>query len=419
VLVEDNEILNMGLSGIGSAWFIQPTAFRAVVFAVRTKRSLSNPVESLTIRQNHIFNCLQNPYNIYEAEVQKIGLGGISLGMCDNLSIFGNRIENNGLNHIYPVCGIYIYHGEFVDISHNIIVNNGPLMDDTTADPEKGIRGGIFIHYTTLITASRESLVSIGKPDARVHDNVVDQPAGRALTITGRGCLSILNNQFNSELSDSEDVKFKVGTVKIINKGEHYLGRPAASTEDPADTGYSLLGVPYIYIGTSRRIERPKGNILFNNNQTRMGPENNSHISQVIISNDDIGFDGNQSDDLGKGNLEIAISGPLGGASSIILAINTILKAPTLRATDNRFKERNGSQTDSSKIISLLTYGNSMNYTTNNQGDHCIFAYIANGGQITDSNQVWYEANCDASKPLFKEENSIITQLITELLFGG
>ncbi len=415
VLVEDNEILNMGLSGIGAVWFIQPTAFRAAIAGERTKRSLSNPVEKLTIRQNHIFNCLQNPYDIYKAEVQHIGLGGISLGICEDVTIFGNRIENNGINHIYPVCGIYIYDGEFVDISHNIIVNNGPLQGQVSYEFRDGIRGGIIIVRVSVPPKqaeilNQESLLSYGKPAARVHDNVVDQPVGKALTIRANGPLSILNNQFNSELSEPGDSTLKIGTVKIINVNIDYQAyrSTAASNSETLSTGYLFPGVY-----ASRVIRQvPKCNTLFNNNQTRMGLENKSHISQVIISSDDIGFDGNQSDDIGEG-----FSITLPDFSRVDLVINTILIAPTLRATDNRFKESIEAQTDSSMIISLITHGNSLNNTTNNQGDHCIFAY---GGSIVEpGNQVLYlPEKCEKYKGLFAE-NGTIGQLIKEHLPGG
>jgi hypothetical protein len=267
--------------------------------------------------------------------------------------------------------------------------------------------------------SNQVTLLSYGKPAARVHDNVVDQPVGRALTIRANGPLSILNNQFNSELSEPGDSTLKIGTVKITNVNIRYQAyrSTAASNGVTVNTGFSS---PAVYASMVIK-QVPKCNTLFNNNQTRMGLENKSHISQVIISADDIGFDGNQSDDLGKGNLVNAISAPLTGTSSIILAINTILQAPTLRATDNRFKERSGSQTDSSMIISLLTYGNSLNNTTNNQGDHCIYAY---GDTIVDSviysgNQVLYLPNeCEKDKHLFAE-NGPIGQLIKKQLPGG
>jgi hypothetical protein len=419
ITIEDNEISHMGLSGIGVSWFDRSPGFTAAGTGEKSEKSPAAPVENLIIRQNHIFNCLQNPYNTYEADAKKIGLGGISLGMCEDVIIFGNRIENNGINHLYPACGIFIYRGQFVDISHNLVVNNGPLSGGHFSDDlEKGIRGGIFMRVSvpskTVEIPDGETLISYDKPAARVHDNVVDQPAGTALTIIVLGPLSILNNRFNSELSDPEDGIFKVGTVKIINKGQHYPGISSVSGFEIANPKY--LSLP-VYIETSIGKQMPKGNILFNNNQTRMGPENNSHISQVIISRDDIGFDGNQSDALGKGNTVYSISAPAAGVppTTYVLAINTILKAPTLRATGNRFKEGIYSQTDSPPtIISLITYTKFLNNTVNNQGDHCIFAKGKQQDKVFDEfNQVLIVSECEKIFPVI---NNLFPSIINELL---
>ena len=123
------------------------------------------------------------------------------------------------------------------------------------------------------------------------------------------------------------------------------------------------------------------GNVLFNDNQTWVDPANQSPVSQMIVSLDDIGFDGNQSDNLNDG-----------------LIFNTVLWGTTLRATDSRFKEVLDGGEDSS-CVSLYTLSEGMNNTTNNQGHHCIFALnlgtqpvfpdpvIAEGNQVLDDRQ--------------------------------
>jgi hypothetical protein len=64
-----------------------------------------------------------------------------------------------------------------------------------------------------------------------------------------------------------------------------------------------------------------------------------------------------------------------------------------LRLTDSRFKEVIEGQQSSSVRVSLLTLSTLMNNTTNNQGDHCIFAFntldnMASPHLVTDGNQV-------------------------------
>ena len=129
----------------------------------------------------------------------------------------------------------------------------------------------------------------------------------------------------------------------------------------------------------------PSGNTLFNSNQTRSGNPNESLISQLIFSVDDIGFDGNQSDHLGGLRL----------SDTVIIAVNTVLWATTLRANGSRFKEILDFGQRSSLRFSLLTLSTLMNNTTNNQGDHCILANgvnalnpIASGPLVTNGNQV-------------------------------
>ena len=87
----------MGLSGIGFSLFnipddLLPDLIIALIRAFAPfLNTIGNPIVNLTIHDNHIFNCSQNPIN----EVNTRGLGGISLGSCANLSIKGNRIEAN------------------------------------------------------------------------------------------------------------------------------------------------------------------------------------------------------------------------------------------------------------------------------------------------------------------------------------
>src|SRR6185503_17822748 len=63
-----------------------------------------------------------------------------------------------------------------------------------------GIRGGFYVRFAGALT-TQFSTSTGRKPALRVHDNRVDQPAGRALTAYAFGPLSICNNHFDSELS--------------------------------------------------------------------------------------------------------------------------------------------------------------------------------------------------------------------------
>lgn len=420
--INRNQISQMGLSGIGIPRVELPDPFpkTAIARLVKTFAQilaiLGNPVIGLEIRENHIFNCFQNPIDeALRNEIKIRGFGGISLGMCANLTIDRNRIQSNGSSHINPVCGIFVTYGEQMDINHNWIGENGALTNTTTT-LISGRRGGIVLGASSLpilsllsttlsgnksITSIANTSTLIGRPAARVHDNIVSQPAGQALTIFAIGPVSIINNHFNSELSGTEFFDLLAGGVLIINLGGlNRLGMPGiggaiasvgtisrTSTNNTSSTrATNSTATPNNQATFPRNPNAdllfPNGNTLFNNNQTRLGIQNNSLTSQWIFSTDDIGFDGNQSDNLGGLHL------PNAG----IIAVNTVLWATTLRANDSRFKEIFDLQQSNTFRLSLITLSILMNNTTNNQGDHCIFTInalaVASRPLVTNGNQV-------------------------------
>lgn len=370
IQIDRNDISNMGLSGIGLPREAPPvvlsTASYRVLYAMAPP-GFRNPVVSLSIYRNHIHQCLQNSFDeVMRTEAREKGLGGISLSMCGHLSIGENRIEVNGINHIQPVCGIYVAYGEQVDITHNHISGNG-LATNITSPLEPGIRGGIVLKVSSLsnleLLTDQKSSISAGRYAARIHGNVVDQPAGQALRLMSLGPVSILDNRFNSELSGSEKIDSMVGGVLILNQGRTQVKRVEENVATTAAFARKQQA----------SLRLPNGNILFNSNQTHVGPTNTSSFSQLIFSADDIGFDGNQSDNLVSGKL----------------LINTLLYGMTLRASDNRFKEM-GNEVS----MSLFTLTRLLNNTTNNQGDHCIIAINLDPGRpkIDSGNQVLADA---------------------------
>ncbi|MCU0541833.1 MAG: carboxypeptidase-like regulatory domain-containing protein [Oscillatoriaceae cyanobacterium Prado104] len=404
--IDRNEISRMELSGIGLPRVELPNSLpKTVAQQVKTFAGLlaifGNPVIGLEIRENHIFNCFQTPINqALRDEVKVRGFGGISLGMCANLAIDRNRIESNGTSHINPVCGIFVTYGEQMDITHNWIAENGPLTN--TTDLVRGRRGGIVLGASSFPLLSLLSTISntakstasianqsalIGRSAARVHDNIVSQPAGQALTIGAIGPVSITNNHFHSEVSGTEFFDLLAGSVLIVNFGGlNRLGTPGlagtvSSTEAIYGKAFRSEKKAQFTRNPDTELLFPNGNTLFNSNQTRSGSQNTSLTSQWIFSTDDIGFDGNQSDCLGGFPLK-----------ERILAVNTVLWATTLRATDSRFKEILDLGQETSVRTSLITLSILMNNTTNNQGDHCIFTLntnpVATPPLVTEGNQI-------------------------------
>jgi hypothetical protein len=416
--IHRNEISHMGLSGIGIPRVDLPDSLPSQVrILAQSLAVFGNPIIGLEIHENHIFTCFQNMIEgALRNEIKVRGFGGISLGICANLAIARNRIESNGTSYINPVCGIFVRYGEQMDINHNWIAENGPLTNGLLTNAKDGLnpgkRGGIVLtassfpvlSFLSTALSATKSIVGVantsalmGRPAARVHDNIVNQPAGQALTILAIGPVSIVNNHFNSELSGTESLDLLAGGVRIVNLGGlNRLGTPGIGDAIPSFVAVS--GAKTNYTSFSRNPSAdllfPNGNTLFNNNQTRVGIQNTSLTSQWIFSVDDIGFDGNQSDDLG--------GRPLSG-QVILFAVNTVLWATSLRASDSRLKEIMDVDKPTVVRFSLITLSTLMNNTTNNQGDHCIFPFnafaVANNPDVFEGNQVLDATLCRPRNP--------------------
>ncbi len=393
IKIEGNTINNMGLCGIGIPIptleaNARPISSRLAALK-RFLTRLGTPVISLQIIANKIHNCLRNPFNdTLRRVVQQRGLGGVSLGLCGDVEVHRNRIENNGVNHLTPVCGLYIIYGEEVSITHNYIVNNGPLVDNSNVEPTPGKRGGIVLRATALsilsFLKSERTGLTTPKPAVRVHDNVVDQPAGQALTIFGLGPFSILNNQFNSELSGvgTSTLEHLIGGVLIVSisglSTNHRLRKAMYSNSNSIVNAKALPSTPNFSFSL------PDGNTMFSNNQTYLGKDSESIAVQLIITSDDLSFEGNQSDMLSSGFQLNA---------NERFAFNTLLDALTLRARGNGFKE----PFDSMLKLSLYSKTTVLNNTSDNQGYHCIVA-----------------VNKESSRPVFDFNNQVIDNTFCE-----
>jgi hypothetical protein len=103
-----------------------------------------------------------------------------------------------------------------------------------------GLRGGIYVRFAGALTAKLSN--SNGrKPALRVHDNRVDQPAGRALTAIAFGPVSIVNNHLSSAFTGRFgfiDTAFGATLVSNLG-GVHRL--IARLFGNKAGNGYSAL----------------------------------------------------------------------------------------------------------------------------------------------------------------------------------
>ncbi len=392
ISVNGNDITNMGLSGIGIPEVnlegipddelkrIMDAQPELVLWLALAKLFgvVGGLVVSLSVTGNHVVRCLQRSLDPgSEGLAPGRGVGGISLGLCEDLLIHENHIETNGTDHLNPVCGIFVLYADRVGISSNHILDNGLVRTAAGTELRQGLWGGVVLLFAAAFsiagqTADRERAVVSSGHAARIHDNVVDQPVGRALTMGAFGPVSVVNNRFSSACSGPEQLDKLVGAVLIVNLGGLQCvaqAQIALAQTKAVETKHQLF---------ARKVEPdlsgilqphplfPSGNTLFNDNQTRVGPDSRSSISQLILTLDDLGFGGNQS--------EMLVSFPASLREyRQVLGINTLLGGTTLRASHNRFKEMMEAQSGT-RAMSLLTITLLTNNTTHNQGDHCIVA---------------------------------------------
>jgi hypothetical protein len=357
IRIRHNDIQNMGLSGIGMSSparddvIVVNSTLRAAT--VNRLAPFGNPIELLAIDTNHIHECVHNPFDTdLLAEAAERGVGGISLGLCDNVTITNNRIENNGRSHINPIVGISALWAEQIQITDNLITDNGPFSPTTTGDLQDGRRGGIVAFVGSFgldeLFADKTDNVLTGRPAARIHDNIVQQPAGQTLSLMAVGPVSICNNYLNAELTGPSALQRLAGNLLVLNVG-----------------------------GT---LSRTNGNTLIAGNQIRLGASNDSFTSQLVWTIDDLGYTDNQSDALTRG---VQLN------DNVSFFVHAYLIGATLRADSSRFKEpiEDGRE---SFIASLLSLSTVLNNTTDNQGNHCIFAVSSNASRpaVATGNQV-------------------------------
>jgi Family of unknown function (DUF6519) len=363
--IEGNDISKMGLSGIGfglrfGASLAPPpltlpendpkAAFLAYIDALIQMLALTpllratDPVRDLVIRDNRLHHNLQAPFAPLLLEAaQVVGFGGICLPVVESVVINGNHIYENGVSAVNPACGIFLGCVNDAEVTDNVLAANGAITEDYEQNVQAGIRGGIYVRFAGALT-TQFSASSGNKPAIRIHDNRIDQSAGRALTVFAFGPVSVANNHLNSEHTGRFSfLDAAVGGVLIVNLGgvHRIIARRVASFIDDSGRFASVA---------ERAL--PGGETLFDANFLRVGIPNRSMMANLLLAFDDLGFNANTS--------SVYRIDPL--------FANVVLLADTLRATGSRMRE------DALCTASLVTRALRANITSLNQADHLIFA---------------------------------------------
>ncbi|HEY2853200.1 MAG TPA: hypothetical protein VGJ18_10160 [Gemmatimonadaceae bacterium] len=412
IYIERNRILNMGLDGIGVVGFWDLTLVDEMISVWRLK-----------IADNEIRYCLQREL-AQPADVMlgSMGYGGISLADVEMLEVNHNVIEDNGQDSTQPVCGIFVLHGVGIDIADNRILDNGWRSEQSISQAKKGLRGGIIIVYAVAPTEP-VNITVLGKtlwaqpeqngvPALRVHDNVVNTPLGRALSVVALGPVSVQGNALGTKgvepILDNLSSDLIAATVFIFDLGlsdEVYLQlllfevlasqppSPDMVNESAAAVTITGAGLDDAFFGRALA----DGTVQFDDNQVELdltqspeaektgglsthgmigiGGRSFAFSSIMILTLDDVSFQDNQ-----------CVCTLLGD----IVLVNALVIGYSLRVHSNRFTE--------SLILSLfsaITFGLA-NMTTHNQATRCIIALPAPPPTVRTPNTILHpNAYCE------------------------
>ncbi|MCB9703296.1 MAG: hypothetical protein H6711_15480 [Myxococcales bacterium] len=285
---------------------------------------------------------------------------------ADDLRVFDNTIVDNGVDHLRPVCGVFVLHGENLDIERNLINRNGERV---SGDGELGVRAGIALQMAgrrvyfdgagTFDHADDDPL----DPAARVRGNTVLQPVGRALQLYGLGPMVVEGNHLVSGgLTAPTPGNVEAHALEIINLGQS----AELIAEGSMPSFYGFMPAPPIQGDPDALDERLiDGRILYTDNQMRlrvMGSDAaDIHCAARFLCHGDVMLAGNQH--------LTTLDRDTG-----YLTFSTIAIGWSVNASENRFEDThldNGAalMTD----VSLVTTA-ALNITALNTATRCILS---------------------------------------------
>ena len=419
-----NDILGMDLCGIGfplttseaarplmphSASVASLAGWLSDLIAPYELVATTSLLRDLEIRENRISGNLRVPVTReWRKAVTRIAPAGICLPLVEGVVIAANRITSNGFDASYPAAGLFIGYGEAIAITDNHIEENGILSEAYDYEAVEGLRGGVIIRMASArVTGGRDDQPA--RPAVDLRDNHIDQPVGRAITICAYGPVSCIGNHLNSEREGRMGLADRaIGGVLIANLGglhRHFYARQKGGFNVRNEAAGGVLGA----LAAQSAVEGvlPGGEVMFSANRVRTGGGHRSLLSQLIVTCDDISYNGNQAAMLG----------------SNVTFGNLVAAGMTLRVTDNRFRE-----TAEMVVLSALSRCFSlaggalpypMNATAQNQADHCIFALGEDSSSappvISTPNQVVFSQSCPTHPA---EQMAYLREAMRYLLFA-
>jgi hypothetical protein len=377
VLIVENQISQMGKSGVGVARFFDLSGQDELIV-----------VRRLEIRDNRIAQCLRLPIPSVPAKLgDVVGQGAITLAEVEALLVHGNDIHDNGKQHIDPVCGVFALVTSGAVIEHNRIVDNAPHVSVRDA-VRLGWRGGVVLVSAlpppTLVEISDKAVTRMnGEPSARITDNIIVVPEGRAVVVLGLGPMVIADNQLSVHGVGLADI----GAVLMGGSGGLANELKAGALQGLLDI---LGGVAVTVIDLGMSNELFWLQLLFYTSLTHQDvtPKAGLDPRPPIAASGQIRFQGNQVgvdllaapnnlifsavnlitlDDVSCANNQIEVDRFLDR-----MLVTTFVVGMTARVLGNRIKESLFAQLASLLGVSIYSLGVLLNMTTGNQTSRCI-----------------------------------------------
>jgi hypothetical protein len=406
--IDRNRIHRMGMAGIGVVGFWN---LRETLEIIR----IVNP----SITANVIVRTMLRRMVKIDPSSSGYAYGAISLADVENLRIRDNLITDFGITPGTNVCGIFVLHGEMVEISRNQIRESRDWSADSLSRVAAADMGaGIFVYMVTPpalegsawtnsegelkidaedfggdVRFSEKPLYEPGLPALRVHENVVRVAIGLALQAFGYGPFSIVNNHLSSggplgdESQRTYDLSFSVPSkassqykdpllVSIINLGlaiediDEGNGFAAMLASLNSDAGLNV----------SRNLANAScGAVVFTNNTCQLealmsGVRGLASVS--ITSLDDVLFNSNL----------LWLDGP-----PITSLLDGFVIAPYVVACNNRFQECR----DHPVIFSARTVGIA-NITSQNIASYCLSVLAPANRRVNSPNVILWPDLCES-----------------------
>ena len=366
VQIHRNRIRNVGFCGIGPVGFFNLAETLEIISIV-----------GLDISGNGISRTLLRNLAPRSSANALDGYGAICVPDVRNLTVRDNTITDFGAEPGAEVCGIYVVHGERIEISGNQVIET---RDWTKAvkgpkTPALPLRGGIFVALgtppsfpqaldSTLWVSTEESRTGENSlrlvptyepalPAVRVEGNVVRVPLCYALAVAGWGPFTIVNNHLGcGGLVRSTETSL-AQTALVFNFGSSLEGESLAMLASGVYKKAFGSGTPSaIFKNVSC------GAVLFSNNMCHLEAtvsRQNEDASVFIFTPDHLIFNNNHCwlDTYHRSAL-----------------YDTILLAGSLNVVGNRFQE---AVLSVAFFLSALTVG-LVNVTGQNISTYCILA---------------------------------------------